>query len=111
MQQVQEKLSIGVMLSRDHKPRGCFLSNMAELDPCLAWVRREQRAAAKCARLGVYYYFTQIISYFLRTASRPRPISNSLVLHLLLLSKKNNNAKYPTFLQKRSYEVESVLSP
>jgi hypothetical protein len=33
----------------------------SELDPCLAWVRREQKAAAKSARFGVH--FTQMYSF------------------------------------------------
>ena len=33
----------------------------SELDPCLAWVRRTQKAAAKSARFGVH--FTQIMSF------------------------------------------------
>jgi hypothetical protein len=33
----------------------------SELDPCLAWVRRTQKAAAKSARFGVH--FTQMYSF------------------------------------------------
>ena len=49
--------------SGDESKKGSFVQSPepAELDPCLARVRREQRAAAKCARFGVH--FTQIITF------------------------------------------------
>ena len=46
----------------------------SELDPCLAWVRREQKAAAKSARFGVR--FTQMYSfsaYTFRVERVPKP--------------------------------------
>jgi hypothetical protein len=40
----------------------------SELDPCLAWVRWEQKAAAKVARFGAH--FTQIIVFSVQSAFR-----------------------------------------
>ena len=40
---------------------GAMSSQGAEFDPCLAWVRREQKAAAKEAKFGAH--FTQIVRY------------------------------------------------
>src|SRR5436305_14908679 len=65
-------------------------AGIPELDPCLAWVQREQKAAAKVARFGAH--FTQIITFSAKCSSRePRGF-------LVMLGSRHNRITDVSFL-------------